>query len=119
MKSLLIVAHGSRRSASNEEVAKLAKLVSQQSQNTYDHVQCAFLELAKPSIPEGILDCVEKGSTYIAVLPYFLAAGRHVIEDIPHEVSLANCDPEKVVIEIKPHVGADANMPGILLNMAL
>jgi len=119
MKSLLIVAHGSRRSASNEEVVRLADSVAQKPQNTFDHVQCAFLELAKPSIPEGILDCVEKGSTHIAILPYFLAAGRHVIEDIPHEVSLAKCDPDKVVIEIKPHVGADINMPETLLNMTL
>jgi len=119
MKSLLIVAHGSRRSASNEEVAELAKSVSQKKQNEFDEVKCAFLELAEPSIPEGIISCVENGATHIVILPYFLAAGRHVIEDIPHEVSLANCNPEEVKIEIKPHVGAAKNMVDTLLDMSL
>lgn len=118
MKSLIIIAHGSRRSKSNEEVAELANTVAQKAQDKFDEVQCAFLEIAEPSIPDCINSCVERGATHIVIMPYFLAAGRHVIEDIPHEVSLAQCDLEKIKIEIRPHVGAAKNMADTLLCMS-
>ena len=51
MQALLIVAHGSRRVESNEEIRALAAQVAQQSVQTYSIVGSAFLELAEPSIP--------------------------------------------------------------------
>ena len=83
MKHLLIIAHGSRRTGSNEEIDQIAKLVANKPENTFVHVSSAFLEIVKPSIPEAINDCIAKGATHITVLPYFLAAGRHVIDYIP------------------------------------
>ena len=49
-------------------------------------MDCGFLELAEPSIPDGIQRCIDAGATEVVVVPYFLSAGRHVSEDIPAEV---------------------------------
>ena len=86
MKSLLVIAHGSRRESSNDEVRQLVKTISNQPDSGFDDVSAAFLELAEPSIPDGLEACIEQGGKEIIVFPYFLAAGRHVVEDIPAEV---------------------------------
>ncbi|MEN8176684.1 MAG: CbiX/SirB N-terminal domain-containing protein, partial [Pseudomonadota bacterium] len=65
MKSLLLVAHGSRREASNQEVRDLASSLANQAGDTYQDVSAAFLELAEPSIPDGILAALERGASEI------------------------------------------------------
>ena len=52
-------------------------------------VQPAFLELAKPSIPEGVEACVEEGAREIFVIPLMLFPGRHVNQDIPGQIQAA------------------------------
>ncbi len=88
-KGLLLVAHGSRRTASNLEVAQLAEQLQASLQADFMLVKPAFLELAEPSIPEGVAGCVAAGARSVVVLPYFLNSGRHVAEDIPAEIEKA------------------------------
>jgi len=58
LKALLLVAHGSRRRESNEEIAILTQRVRECAGGRFDLVTCAFLELAEPSIPDGIDNAV-------------------------------------------------------------
>jgi len=113
---LLIVAHGSRRPASNDEVRTLCQVVAARDEGLYDKVSCAFLELAEPSIPEGIEALIESGMRDITVVPYFLSAGRHVVEDIPAEVGKVAV-PEGVSIHITPYLGSSESMAGLLLGL--
>ncbi|MEA3277312.1 MAG: CbiX/SirB N-terminal domain-containing protein [Pseudomonadota bacterium] len=118
MRSLLLVAHGSRRAASNEEVRELTSLLAQRARGRFDRVDCAFLELAEPSIPEGVEEAVQAGATEIVVLPYFLSAGRHVSEDIPSEVSGKRTEHPQVRIRIAPYLGRAEGLSEILLELA-
>ena len=54
MRSLLLVAHGSRREASNQEIRNLTAALAGRAIGRFGHVGCAFLEIARPSIPEAI-----------------------------------------------------------------
>jgi len=72
MNALLLVAHGSRRKQSNDEVAHLAEKLKNNCGEQYDIVKPAFLELSDVLIPEGIEQCIAEGATSITVLPYFL-----------------------------------------------
>ena len=54
MKALLLIVHGSRREASNEEVMALAKRIQINSPGHFEMVVPAFLALAEPSTPEAI-----------------------------------------------------------------
>ncbi len=111
MKALLVVAHGSRRVSSNDEVRDLAARVGELAGGRFDRVQAAFLELAEPSIPDGIQACIEAGADEVVVMPYFLSAGRHVSEDIPAEVARKQREHPQVVIRLADHLGAQ---PGIV-----
>ena len=115
MRALLIVAHGSRRAASNDEVRALCNTVAARDDGLYEQVTCAFLELAEPSIPEGVQALIAAGARDVTVVPYFLSAGRHVAEDIPAEVAKVAV-PEGVTVRIAPYVGCSDSMADLLLE---
>jgi sirohydrochlorin ferrochelatase len=118
MKSLLLVAHGSRREASNDEVRQVAKRLGGEVNGAFDRVDCAFLELAEPSIPDGIRQSIQSGATQVVVLPYFLSAGRHVAEDIPDEVEIVRKERPDIDITVAPYLGAADGLTDILLQQA-
>ena len=117
-KALLLVAHGSRRAASNLEVARLAEQLQVDLKNDFAMVKAAFLELAEPSIPDGIQICAEAGADGVVVLPYFLNTGRHVAEDIPAEIDIARQQLPKLSIQLQSHIGALPGMHNLLLKAA-
>ncbi|MGB5439849.1 MAG: CbiX/SirB N-terminal domain-containing protein [Gammaproteobacteria bacterium] len=117
MKSLLVVAHGSRRQASNDEVRELvAKLRA--LDHPYAQIESAFLELAEPSIPDGLRKLIEAGSTEVVLLPYFLSAGRHVVTDIPGEIEIVREEHPAVTIHLAPYLGAAPGVAEMLLSQA-
>ena len=117
MKYLLLVAHGSRREASNEEVRELTNVMAKQYHD-FDAVSSAFLELATPLIPDGIRDAVAQGADEVVVLPYFLSAGRHVVTDVPSEVDSVRDEFPQVSIKIAPYLGVAESIPATLLEQA-
>lgn len=116
MQVMLLIAHGSRRKASNEEVRELAQRVEGMAQSPYARVIPAFLELAEPDIPSGVALCEQTGAEEVIVVPYFLSAGRHVAEDIPRELEEAAKAHPKLRIRLAEHIGQHEEMPRLLLN---
>lgn len=116
MKALVIVAHGSRRQASNDEVVALSRLITEKIKDDYPIVETGFLELADPLIPDAITLCVEHGATDVCVVPYFLSAGRHVQEDVPAEVEKARQIHSNIPMVILPHIGGAPEMIDLICN---
>ena len=117
MKSLLLVAHGSRRKASNDEVRALIERMRGVA-DTFDDLACAFLELAEPSIADGLRQAIARGATEVVVLPYFLSAGRHVVTDIPAEMEPVQKQYPSLDIRLAPYLGAAEGVVGLLLELA-
>ena len=118
MQALVLIAHGSRRQASNQEVKHLASRLRQPAGGRYQLIEAGFLEIAEPSIPEAIETCIQSGATSIVVVPYFLAAGRHVAEDIPHIVKPVAERHPQVAIRISEHIGMSDSMTRLILDSA-
>jgi len=116
--ALIIVAHGSRKASSNEEVKALGEKVKSLQDRRYSLVMTAFLEFATPSLEESILSCVDKGVNEIVILPYFLASGNHVTRDIPEVVQKIQESHPQVKITLKEHLGSSSAMVGLLIDMA-
>lgn len=114
VRYVLLVAHGSRLEDSNDEVRRIADELAEALNPADLKVLCAFLELAEPSIPHGIQQCIDHGATRVLVLPYFLAAGRHVSEDIPGFVEAKVLEYPDVDITLLPHIGLADSMVEIL-----
>lgn len=118
MNALLIIAHGSRRAASNDEVRRLAGRLSGERNPVFGIVESAFLEIADPDIVRGVEHCVNRGATRVTVVPYFLSAGRHVAEDIPGELVEAADRFPGIVIESTPHIGDSEAMAALVMAAA-
>ncbi|MAZ79917.1 MAG: cobalamin biosynthesis protein CbiX [Gammaproteobacteria bacterium] len=116
-KALLVAAHGSRKKVSNIEIHQLANNILLKSQ-VFDIVEACFLEIAKPSIPDGIKSCIEKNASEILIMPYFLAAGMHVIEDIPGIVDKERLKHKGVIIKSLPYFGSSPVIVDILKTLA-
>lgn len=116
MKALLIVAHGSRRKESNDEVRRLAYRIEENSGPAFDVVTSAFLEISSPQIDSAVADLVADGATEIKVFPYFLAAGTHVVNDIPRLIEEESTNHANVHFEILPHLGALQGISTLILN---
>ena len=56
MHAFLLIAHGSRQEASNNEVRDIALEISKEAEDRFDLLECCFLELANPLIPAAIRD---------------------------------------------------------------
>jgi sirohydrochlorin cobaltochelatase len=82
-------------------------------------VSTACLEFDPTSLQEQIeniaLDCIGKGIGRLKILPLFLAAGVHLTEDIPREISLAEANLNgEIEIELLPHLGSHPNLLELL-----
>lgn len=118
-RHLLIIAHGSRRQASNDEVRQLAARVRDLHSSSFQHVEVAFLELAEPSIAEGLSRCVVQGASEIVAFPYFLAAGTHVTQDIPEAIASFRDLYPHIQVHLTRHLGAAEMLAGTVLDIAL
>ena len=78
--ALLLIAHGSRRPEANADLEHLAEVLRGRGQFAF--VQPSYLELCEPGIVAGGGMCVAHRARCVVLLPYFLSAGRHVVEDL-------------------------------------
>ena len=116
MKVLMLIAHGSRNQAANDEVSRLATRIQGLGQGEFDAVVPAFLELAQPDIHQGIDLCAEMGACEIIAVPYFLAAGKHVTRDIPLELECARTKYPQISIETSQYLGSNAAMAELVIQ---
>lgn len=109
-RGLIIIAHGSRRQESNDEVRDFGSaLAARLGPRRYQLYVTAFLELAEPSIPEAVRQCLAAGCREIHILPYFLSTGRHVHEDVPR-LAREGLGDATATLTFLPYVGADLRL---------
>ena len=78
-------------------------------------VSCAFLEFMTPTLGEAIDDMALRGVTRILVAPVFLAAGGHVLRDLPDRLQEVSVRHPGVQL----HVGAAlGSLPSVIEAMA-
>ncbi len=111
--AVLLIAHGSRRAEANRDLVLLAELVAQRGD--YDFVEVSYLEIAVPSIIDGGRTCVKKGATRVLMLPYFLSAGVHVVNDLEELQRQLEQEFPQVTFVLCPHLGLHRLMADIVL----
>lgn len=111
--AVLLIAHGSRRPDANRDLVELAGQVRDRG---YAIVEVAYLELAEPTIPAGGQACVARGATRVLMLPYFLSAGVHVVQDLEaFRAELSALYPAVEFIRCG-HLGLDPLMVDLVLK---
>ncbi len=110
-KIWLLIAHGSRVAAANQEIRALAQGLSER---LGQKILPAFLELAEPSIPAAIDLAATSRAGEIFLLPYFLTQGRHVREDIVAIVQTKSQQFPEISIQLLDYLGAHPGMEELL-----
>ena len=112
--AVLLIAHGSRRPEANADLIELAENL--RLRNLYSIVETAYLELAEPGIIAGGSACVAQGASKVKMLPYFLSAGAHVVDDLQtHRIELQRQFPD-VEFELCPPLGLHPLLIEIVLD---
>ncbi len=110
--AIVIVDHGSKRQAANEQLDALVALYKQTTGTAI--IEPAHMELASPTIADAITACVRQGATNIVVHPYFLAPGRHSIEDIPRMVEEAMANHDGISYRVTQPLGIDERLCSLI-----
>lgn len=112
-RAVLLVDHGSRREEANAQLEALARRVRARLPDRF--VAAAHMELAEPSIAQGIEACVAAGAEEILVHPYFLGPGSHTREDIPRLVARAAARHPGLRIAISEPLGLHEGLVDVVL----
>lgn len=99
MKAILYIAHGTRLQEGIVEAQAFIQSIQRAIPMAIQEI--AFLELATPTLEEGMQTCITRGATEILVLPLLLLSAQHIRSDIPQLVD--NC--RRKTPHIAMHIG--------------
>lgn len=80
---IVLLAHGS----SDEDWSNTFVQMTQPICSSQENVALAFMELSTPLLEDLVKDAAASGYDSVAVLPLFLAKGRHLKQDVPSMLS--------------------------------
>ncbi|MBF5057030.1 hypothetical protein Y5W_02324 [Alcanivorax sp. 521-1] len=113
-KALLIMAHGSRAEAANEEFKALVDAVAETTREDYAAVLPCFLELARPSLQEALQQLEHQPVDSVYVYPLFFNNGKHVATDIPAQVEEARERHPHLTIELLEYFGTAPGLAALV-----
>lgn len=114
--ALILIDHGSKRSAANEMLLTVAERA--RARGVYDIVEAAHMELAEPTLEQAFEACVSQGAERVVVHPYFLSPGRHSQSDIPRMTRAAAERYPEVETRLTDPLGVDERMIDVVMTRA-
>ncbi|GAB3475990.1 sirohydrochlorin chelatase [Marinomonas epiphytica] len=102
---VVLLAHGSPDPLWKAPFESLFERVSQRYGNA--NISLAYMELTEPTLEEAIKALPESDSN-VAVLPLFLAVGRHLRKDVPAQIAALQHDG--LTIELLAPIGDNPNV---------
>ena len=79
-------------------------------------VAVAHMELAPPSIADGLAACAASGASEVIVHPYFLGPGNHTARDIPRLVAEASAAHPELRVRISEPLGLHEKLVDVVLE---
>lgn len=116
MKALIVAAHGSRKPETALAVEALVEKLARKAADEFLFVEHAFLQFAEPGLEDVINTLVRKGANHIFIFPLFIAAGTHVLEDLPRCLEKAKTIHPGVTFTLTPHLGALKSIEDLILD---
>ena len=114
--AILIVDHGSRRQEANKMLEGIGDIVRKQRPDLI--VKTAHMELADPTIDQGVHQCINAGATEIIVHPYMLSPGRHAMSDIPTMAKEAASSYPTISVRVTGPLGLHEKLGEVILERA-
>ena len=117
MQAILLIDHGSVRAEANDMLHDMASLL-QSMVGSSVIVRAAHMELAEPTIAQGVAACVEAGAREVIAFPYMLSPGKHSTRDIPRLVADAASAYPDVTVRVTPAFGIHEKLAEVVMERA-
>lgn len=110
---LVLFGHGARDPRWRETIDALAARLAERDPGLA--VQAAFLEFMQPDLAGAVGELVARGVREIVVAPVFLAAGGHVLRDLPERLAGIAAAHPGLAVSVGPALGG---LPTVIDAMA-
>ncbi|RPH45302.1 MAG: cobalamin biosynthesis protein CbiX [Burkholderiales bacterium] len=110
---IVLFGHGARDPRWADTIRALAARVAELSPDT--PVEPAFLEFMTPDLAAAVDTLVARGVDAIVVAPVFLAAGGHVLRDLPERLASIATRHPGLAVRVEPALGS---LPAVIDAMA-
>ncbi|HEU5462371.1 MAG TPA: CbiX/SirB N-terminal domain-containing protein [Nitrososphaeraceae archaeon] len=111
---VLVIGHGSSDRRATEAFIFTMNAIK----HSYRNVDYCFLELARPTIQDGINSVIKQNPRILLIMPYFLHKGIHIKQDVIKELKKALRCHSFSNIFIANHIGVDDKMVDLILHRA-
>ena len=81
LPAVILLGHGSRVDRAGGDMERVAAILKER--HGFPQVEFCFMSRLPPHFPETLAGMVERGATWVLVIPYFLHTGLHIRLDIP------------------------------------
>ncbi|MFV0520150.1 MAG: sirohydrochlorin chelatase [Lachnospirales bacterium] len=115
MKSVLIIAHGSKDTKENDAFVEIINMVSEILGSEYI-VDGIFISLKDIDFNYKLEELVENGIENITIVPYFLFSGRHIKNTIPNMIKDFVKKYPNIEVNLKNSLGIDRRLAEIVVD---
>ncbi len=137
MRAMILLAHGSKKKESILEIETMATQIETYAKQNgqFDFVKAAFMQFCGPNFYQAMDALIQKAreSTTnqdsfttlieqnseikeVVVLPYFISAGSHVLEDIPELIVEVRKKYPNITFTTTPHLGQFKRLERLILE---
>jgi sirohydrochlorin cobaltochelatase len=110
---IVLFGHGARDPRWADTMTAIAARMAELSPAT--PVESAFLEFMTPDLATAVDTLVARGATALVVAPVFLAAGGHVLRDLPDRLAAITARHPGLAVRVEPALGS---LPAVVDAMA-
>ncbi|MAX32603.1 sirohydrochlorin cobaltochelatase [Onishia taeanensis] len=100
--ALILLAHGSRDPRWKAPFESLAETLAARLSTP---LRMAYMELCEPSLEATVAELRDSGIERADILPLFFAAGRHLREDVPGQITALGAAHPDIALTLLPPVG--------------
>jgi sirohydrochlorin cobaltochelatase len=117
MRAIVLVGHGSVRPSAGAAMIRLAERA--RGAGLAPIVAASFLNYRQPTFAEALARCVAAGATEVVVQPYFLVAGKYVLEDLARLLEAARRTRPTLPLRLAGVLGDHPALARLLIKRAL
>lgn len=114
MQGLIILGHGSKAPEALATLVSITAMVREKVR--FQRVEHASLQMSRPGLEEVASEMAENGFSRILIVPFFIASGQHVKEDIPGAIGGLRQRYPGVEFSLGRPLGDDPRLADILLE---
>jgi ferredoxin len=115
-RGLVLVDHGSRAPEARAHAERLADRVRARAPGWL--VRAAHMEQCAPSVEDAVAECARAGATEVAVVPLFVAPGKHLARDVPALVAAAAAAHPGLRVWQATALGEASGLAGLIVELA-